>query len=133
MRTVIRQTVSLPAKAERLFEMYVTPELHSAFTGTPVTISDSAGSQFSAFDGALWGSMLQVVQPTVVVQSWRSVNFKKSNPDSTLILSFHDDADGGRIELIHLDVPAQDYEGVTEGWEKYYWKPWREYLELHLG
>ena len=22
-----------------------------------------------------------------------------------------------------------DYDGVTEGWDKYYWKPWRAYLE----
>ena len=129
MRSVIRQSVTLPAKAEQLFQMYVSPELHGAFTGMPVTISDSPGSPFSAFDGALSGSMLQVVKPKLVVQSWRSANFIDSDPDSTLILFFHDDGNEGRIELIHLDVPAQDYDGVTQGWEKYYWKPWREYLE----
>jgi activator of HSP90 ATPase len=129
MRSVIRQSVTLPAKAEQLFQMYVSPELHGAFTGMPVTISDSPGSPFSAFDGALSGSMLQVVKPSIVVQSWRSVSFYDSDPDSTLILYFHDDGDEGRIELIHLDVPEQDYDGVTEGWERYYWKPWREYLE----
>lgn len=129
MRSVIRQSVTLPAKAERLFQMYVSPELHGAFTGMPVTISDSPDSPFSAFDGALSGSMLQVVTPSIVVQSWRSVSFYDSDPDSTLILYFHDDGNEGRIDLIHLDVPEQDYDGVTEGWEKYYWKPWREYLE----
>lgn len=129
MRSVIRQSVALPAKAERLFQMYVSPELHGAFTGMPVTISDSPGSPFSAFDGALSGSVLQVVKPSVVVQSWRSVSFYDSDPDSTLIMYFHDDGDEGLIELIHLDVPAQDYDGVTQGWEKYYWTPWRDYLE----
>lgn len=95
----------------------------------PVTISDSPGSSFSAFDGALSGSMLQVVPPSVVVQSWRSVSFYDSDPDSTLILFFHNDGNEGRIELIHLDVPDQDYDGVTEGWEKFYWKPWRDFLD----
>ncbi len=34
----------------------------------------------------------------------------------------------GRIELVHVNVADHDLEGVNEGWEKYYWKPWREYL-----
>jgi hypothetical protein len=25
-------------------------------------------------------------------------------------------------------VPEHDYEDVKEGWGKYYWTPWREYL-----
>ena len=33
------------------------------------------------------------------------------------------EGDEGRIDLIHLDVPDQDYEGVFQGWEKYYWTP----------
>ena len=47
---------------------------------------------------------------------------------STLILSFASEGDGGRIDLVHLDVPDQDYEGVNQGWDKYYWTPWRTYL-----
>jgi len=25
-------------------------------------------------------------------------------------------------------VPAHDYPGVSSGWKKYYWRPWRELL-----
>lgn len=59
---------------------------------------------------------------------WRSINFKTDDPDSTLILCFTPEEKEGRIDLIHLDVPDQDYQGVTQGWEKYYWEPWRAYL-----
>ena len=69
-----------------------------------------------------------MVAPRLVVQSWRSTNFLDTDPDSTLILSFVPEGKNGRIDLIHLDVPEQDYEGVREGWETYYWEPWREYL-----
>jgi hypothetical protein len=47
---------------------------------------------------------------------------------STLFLSFTSDGDEGRIDLVHLDVPDQDYDGVDQGWEQYYWTPWRAYL-----
>ena len=50
------------------------------------------------------------------------------DPDSILILSFTSEGDGGRIDLVHLDVPDQDFEGVNQGWGKDYWTPWRTYL-----
>lgn len=128
MRNVIRQTLVLPASAERLFEMYLDPSTHQEITGASVDIGDERGSNFQAFDGALTGAVLEVVKPRLIIQSWRSTAFKAEDPDSTLILSFTPEDDAGRIDLIHLDVPDHDYDGVTQGWEKYYWSPWREYL-----
>jgi len=128
MRNVIRQTVVLPASAEGLFEMYLDPSTHQAITGASVDIGDERGSKFKAFDGALTGTILEVIKPRLIIQSWRSSKFEADDPDSTLILSFTPEGDEGRIELIHLDVPDHDYDGVTQGWEKYYWAPWRAYF-----
>ena len=36
---------------------------------------------------------------------------------------------GGRIDLVQVGVPPHDHRGVTQGWPKYYWKPWRAYLK----
>jgi activator of HSP90 ATPase len=129
MRNVIHQSATFPAPAEELFNMYMDASLHSTVTGAPVTISEACGGEFRAFDGVLSGTILQVVRPSLIVQSWRSTQFKDSDPDSTLILSFLPESNGGRIVLVHLDVPDHDYAGVSEGWEKYYWTPWRQYLE----
>lgn len=129
MRNIIRQSVVLPASAEKLFEMYINSSTHQAITGAPVDIGDKSGSAFKAFDGALTGTILEVIKPRLIIKSWRSINFLTEDPDSTLILSFTSEGDAGRIDLIHLDVPDQDYDGVNQGWEKYYWTPWRAYLE----
>lgn len=128
MRNVIRQSVVLPASAEKLFEMYINPSTHQAITGASVDIGAKSGSEFKAFDGALTGTILEVIKPRLIIQSWRSVNFMAEDPDSTLILAFTSEGDEGRIDLVHLDVPDQDYQGVYQGWEKYYWTPWRTYL-----
>jgi len=82
-----------------------------------------------AFGDMLSGTMLQVVTPRLIVQSWRSAIFSAEDRDSTLILSFADRDGSGCIDLVHLYVPDHDHVGVTEGWEKFYWTPWREYLE----
>ena len=39
MRTIISQSVVLPAPAESLFAMYTDPAKHAAITGAPVAIS----------------------------------------------------------------------------------------------
>ena len=135
MRSIIQQSVVLPAAADELFEMYLDPARHAAITGAPVTIGCQSGSPFEAFGGQLTGTMLAVVAPRLIVQSWRSMMFKAGDADSTLILTFSTepaDSSGqtqGRIDLVHLDVPDHDYQGVTHGWPKFYWTPWRAYLD----
>ena len=128
MRSLIRDSIVLPAAAEVLYGIYLDSKKHSEFTGTPVTISTEPGSPFSAFDGAISGTMIAAVPFRLVVQSWRSSRFGAGDPDSTLILAFVPEGAEGRIDLIHLDVPTSDYQGIAEGWNKYYWTPWRNYL-----
>ena len=128
MRNLITDTVVLPAPAERLFAMYLDPAEHAAFTGMPVTIGAERGAKFEAFEGQLTGQILHVVASRLIVQSWRSTKFRDEDPDSTLILTFTQEGEQGRIDLVHLDVPEHDFEGVTEGWGKHYWGPWREML-----
>jgi uncharacterized protein YndB with AHSA1/START domain len=124
----IQIAASLPAPPERLFEMYLDPVEHAAFTGAPVTISDQPGSDFRAFDGVLTGTVLQVVPKRLIVQAWRSSHWGVMDVDSTLVLSFLPEADGGRIELTQVNVVNHDFAGVSQGWEKFYWTPWRAYL-----
>jgi len=129
MRSTIYKTVVLPGSPAELHAMYMDAEIHAAFTGAPATISEEPGSPFEAFGGLLTGTMLQVVKPMLIVQSWRSVNFADEDPDSTLIISFSPEDDDGRIDLIHLDVPENDFQGVSGGWESRYFAPWLTYLQ----
>jgi activator of HSP90 ATPase len=120
---------SLPAPPDRLFDMYLDSAAHAAFTGMPVTIEARPGAEFRAFDGALSGKMLHIEPKRLIVQTWRSVNWLADSIDSVLILSFWPEGTGGRIELIHANVCDADFAGVSHGWEKFYWTPWRTYLE----
>jgi activator of HSP90 ATPase len=128
MRSIIGQSIVLPASAEYLYQTYLDPALHAQFTGAPVTVSAESGTPFSAFGGMISGTTLVAIAPRLIVQSWRSSNFKESDPDSTLVLTFVPEGANGRIDLVHIDVPEQDYQGVSEGWEKFYWTPWRRHL-----
>ena len=129
MPRLIKQSVTMPASAKKLYNMYLSPRAHAAFTGAPVTIGRKPGAKFSAFGGAITGKILATVPDRLIVQRWRSSRFAKNDPDSTLILSFTPlRANSAWIDLVQVDVSDIDHKGVSQGWPKYYWKPWRRAL-----
>ena len=68
---------SFPATPDQLFDMYLDPNEHAAFTGAPVSIGNSAGASFRAFDGILSGTILHVEPKRLIVQTWRSGNWSR--------------------------------------------------------
>jgi activator of HSP90 ATPase len=128
MTDAIKQRVDFEVSPKTLYGLYMDSAKHSKATGAPAKISAKAGGAFRAWGGALSGKNLVVVPGKMIVQLWRSTSFKKSDPDSILIITFSKIPSGGRVDLVHVNVPEHDHKGVSEGWLKYYWNPWRAYL-----
>jgi hypothetical protein len=128
MTKTIQQSVRFAATPVQLFEMYMDSKKHSAATGGKATLSRKAGGAFTAWNKMLRGRNLMIVPNRMIVQSWRSVNFKPGDADSILILEFSKAPGGGQVDLVHVNVPQQDHKGVAKGWPLYYWKPWKKYI-----
>ncbi|MGD1277312.1 MAG: SRPBCC domain-containing protein [Tepidisphaeraceae bacterium] len=128
MSKPIVQSVDFPATAKQLYDIYLDPQRHAAFTGGRVRISPKPGSQFTAFDRMLIGKTLLTIPGKLIVQRWRAHHWKKNDLDSILILTFTPIGKRGRIDLVHVNVPDHDHAGVTDGWKKYYWTPLSAYL-----
>jgi len=125
----IEQSVHFAASPKHLYKLYMSSKGHAAFTGMPVKLQAKPGGKFLAFGGMLSGSFLLLDPGQMIVQRWRSSEFKPGDLDSILTLTFYPERDGCRIHLVHVNVPAHDYQGVIKGWPKYYWKPLRAYLK----
>jgi uncharacterized protein YndB with AHSA1/START domain len=99
-----------------------------AATGMPAKASRKAGGSSAAFGGHIFGRNLVIVPGKMIVQSWRARQWKPEDPDSILVVRFTKAPGGGRIDLIHVNVPQYDHKGLTQGRRKYYGKPWKAYL-----
>jgi activator of HSP90 ATPase len=128
MTKAIQQSVRFVATPEQLFEMYMDSNKHSESTGGKANLSRRVGGAFTAWNKMLRGRNLMIVPNKMIVQSWRSVNFKPGHADSVLILEFSKAPGGARVTLVHVNVPPEDHKGVRTGWPNYYWKPWKKYL-----
>jgi len=128
MAKTIQQTVKFGASPQRLFNIYMDSKRHGEAINSRASVSRKVGGKFSAFDGALAGRNLAIVPNRMIVQSWRGSNWKKTDPDSILILTFSKAPGGARVNLVHANLPDHAYTRIQKGWTTYYWNPWRAYL-----
>lgn len=133
MANIIQQTVTLKASPKALFDTYLDARKHAAVIGDKVSIRRKVGAMFTAFGGTLKGRNLILVPGRMIVQSWRAKSWKKTDPDSLLILQFRKVAGGGQIDLVHVGMPDYDYKPIKRGWPKYYWNPWKACLKNKTG
>ncbi len=129
MTPVIEQLVSFSATPAKLYELFTDSAKHTAATGMPAKVSRKVGGKWSAFGGMILGKNLVLIPNRRIVQTWRSSEWKKADPDSILVVSFEKSASGGaQVQLAHVGIPEYDHDGVTQGWVKFYWEPWKAYL-----
>lgn len=130
MMPVIRSSAVFEnATPAKLYSFFMDSAKHTAATGMPAKISKKVGGSWSAFGRMILGKNLVLIPNRRIVQTWRASHWKKSDPDSILVVSFEKAAGGGaQVVLDHVGVPHYDQKGVTEGWVKYYWEPWKAYL-----
>jgi activator of HSP90 ATPase len=129
MTPVIEQSVSFNATPAKLYELFMDSAKHSAATGMPAKVSPKVGGKWSAFGGMILGRNLVLIPNRRIVQTWRSSEWKKADPDSLLVVGFEKAAGSDTtVHLVHVGVPSYDHQGVTQGWVKFYWDPWKVYL-----
>jgi activator of HSP90 ATPase len=86
MTKAIQQSVKFTVSPETRFEMYMDSDRHTQATGRPAKLGRNAGGGFTAFGGMLVGKSLLIVPKKMIVQSWRSWAWKKTDSDSILVL-----------------------------------------------
>jgi len=130
MTPAIEQSVTFQATPAKLYELFMDSAKHSAATGAPARISRKVGGKWVAFGEMLLGKNLALVPNRMIVQAWRSSQWKAADPDSILVVRFEKSAgEATTVILTHVGVPQHDHKGVTQGWKKYYWEPWKKYLK----
>ena len=130
MTNTLTQSVTFKnCSSKQLYGIYMDSKKHAAAIGSKATVQNKVGGSFSAF-GMLKGRILALVKNKLIVQTWRSSKFKKSDEDSILVLRFEQINGGSRINLVHVFIPDHDYSDIKKGWPNYYWKPWQKYLSI---
>jgi len=131
MSKTIVQTVKFNAPPEALYALYTDSRKHSEATGVKAVMSTKIGGSCGAWNGGLKGITLGVVRNRVFVQTWRSNDWGSDQADSVLAFFFEKDGKGGKVTMVHANIPDEHYPGIKTGWTTYYWTPWKKYIANH--
>ena len=129
MPRAIQQTITFPVPPEQLYRIYLSSRQHSAACGWgDATIVPKVGGRM-VMGSHIRGAFLLLRRGRIIVQTWRGSNWKRSDPDSVLVLTFHRYRRGCRLTMVHANVPDAHAKSITGGWRTYYWNPWTTYLK----
>ena len=126
----IEQTATFNASPHEVYELLMDSEKHTKFSGAKATISREIGGSFTAYDGALSGTILELVPDSKIVKSWQGsdegwVEGHYSTATFTL-----EAIDGGtHLTFVQTGVPEASFEQISQGWQTYYWAKMRDFLE----
>ena len=112
----------------RVFEALTDSAHHSAFTGDRADITAVPGGRFSAYDGYITGSFLEIKPPSLIVQKWRASDWPEG-VTSRVTIELQEKRGATTVTLTQEGVPAEFAEAIAQGWHDYYWDRLREYLE----
>ena len=124
MEGIVQHSRFFPVAPSILYDSYLDPALHAAFTGAPVRIAAAVGAAFEAFEGRIHGTILHLTPGRQIVQSWRSFEWDPADLDSILILTFAPEAGGTRLDLAQVNVPERLFPTLQANWPMRYLDPW---------
>ncbi len=125
----IRQKVIIPATPEEVYDAFMDPEKHEAFTESEASGSSEVGGEFSAWGGYISAKNLELERGKKIVQEWSTSEWPEGYPPSRLELDLRKVTEGTEITLIQSKVPAEQADDYDQGWYDSYWTPMVNYFK----
>lgn len=124
----ITQKEYIPAKPAEVYAAFTDPKLHAAFTGAKVTGEPQVGGHFTAWDGQISATYLELQSGKRFRQEWQVTGWPKNALPSIVEFTFETKGDGTEVALVQSRVPPEQVGLLTSGWVKYYWEPLKAYF-----
>ena len=117
----------IPAEPSDVYAAITNPLTIQLWTGDPAEMSTEPESEFSLWDGAIVGKNLEFETDKKIVQQWY---FGDQAEASIVIIKLHPHKNGTSAELIHTNIPDDDFEEMVDGWITAYFGEIIEFFEV---
>jgi activator of HSP90 ATPase len=124
---IVHKIVITDASPGEIYDCYLNSKMHSEMTGIFASIDPKVGGSFNAY-GGISGIILQLEKNRLIVQSWRTDDFKTADPDSIVILRFEAHEGNTILFMVHANVPESVHAYIAKRWTSQYWTPLKKYI-----
>ncbi|MCW3078420.1 MAG: Activator of Hsp90 ATPase 1 family protein [Bacteroidetes bacterium] len=123
-------TVKLNCKAKDVFIGWLNSKTHSAFTGgAEAKMSSNEGGIFSAHNGYITGTNIEIFPHKKIIQKWRTKDFDEKDEDSIIELFFTQKEDYTLVSLSHTNIPDGQGDKYKKGWKDFYFTFMKKYYD----
>ena len=124
----IRVEEVIPAAPEQIFRAWLDAKEHAKMTGAPASGSADVGGRFSAWDGYIEGSTVELDSNRRIVQRWRTSEVPAGSPDSRVEVQLEPAPSGTKVIIVHTEIPEGQGSNYHSGWFEFYFGPMKRYF-----
>jgi len=128
MKNGFKISAVIPAKPSEIYKAWLSSKGHTTMTESAAKVTGKVGGKFTAWDGYIFGSTLELEADRRIVQAWRTSEFPDDAPDSHVEVLLEETKVGTKVTLTHTDMPKDQVDSYRQGWEDFYFKPMKEYF-----
>jgi activator of HSP90 ATPase len=121
-------TITLPAKAADIYKAWLSTQGHTKMTGSPAKVDGRENGDFTAWDGYIWGTFLELDENKRITQSWRTSEFPEEAEDSHVEVILEESGGKTKLTLVHTNIP-EGQDSYKKGWEDFYFTPMQIYFK----
>ncbi|MGE0088747.1 MAG: SRPBCC domain-containing protein [Bacteroidales bacterium] len=107
----------IPSTPDEVFIALTNPLTIELWSGYPAVMSVEPGSEFSLWDGDITGKNIEIEVNKKLIQEWY---FGDTEIPSIATINLLEHKKGTIVELFHSNIPDEDFENITTGWNEYY-------------
>lgn len=112
-----KQYYIIPEVPAIVYRALTNPLILKLWTGFDAEMKEEVGTEFSLWDGNIAGVNLAFEVDKMIQQEWF---FGEQEEASIVTIKLHPHKKGTSAELIHTNIPDEDFEAMVEGWNDTY-------------
>lgn len=114
------------ASLQNVWESLTNPKRIEQWSGSRCQMTAEEGSDFSLWDGDIWGKNTKVIEKKELVQNWFAGKWDKP---SVVMFELEEEGESTRLKLVHTDIPDSEVKDIASGWDNYYLEPLKAVAE----
>lgn len=123
-------SVKLHCTPKEVFTGWLNDKVHSEFTGgAKAATSSQEGGSFSAYNGYITGTNVEIFPYKKLIQRWRTSDFQDDDEDSLVEITFNAKEDHTLMTITHTNIPDGFGEKYKRDWKEKYFAHMKKYFE----
>lgn len=116
----------IKSRIEKVWDALTNPKTINLWSVAKAKMSEKVKDEFSLWGGDMYGKNVKVVKNSLLEQEWWVKGWEKP---STVVFELSEDGEYTVVKLSHTDLPEDEIEEYSNGWDLYYMGEIKKLLE----